>query len=108
MAMDAVLRISETEAKAAELIKEAGDKAKAAIQQAETDAVRRQKEIIQNAKAEAAELLAAAVKAAEEECLPIISQGEGEIAAIRNPDPAKLQEAIKSASERIVRFCGNS
>jgi len=108
LAKEAIGKIKAAEDSGNEKTKKASEDARRLVKAAEADAAEKQKEILQNARQQSERLLDQARAQALAQCKPLITEGDAAIAAIRNPDPAKMDKAVGLVVERIVSGIGNS
>ena len=108
MAKEAVLKVKEAEDLAAELVKDAQEKARTVIAAAERESIEKYRALLKLADAEKDAIVREAVRAAEAECGPLDQEGGAQANQILNPDHSKYEKAVTTVMERIVNQFGNS
>lgn len=107
LAADAVLKVKEAEDNGSEVIKRANEVSKDILKNAEADAQKKCKAILDEAYRMKAEIIEAASKKAAEECNGLILKGDEEKEKVLHPDKAKFDRASDLIVERIVNLNGH-
>lgn len=102
MAIEVVLKVREAEDAGVLAIKNANEKAKQILAEAEKEGSERYKAVIREARSAGDGMIRAAAKEADGENAPLEEKNAAEIKKILNPDSAKFEKAVEIVMERIV------
>ena len=102
MAKEAVIKIKEAEAAAAEIIRNATERSRTISESSLENALAEKELIIKNAERLREENIENAKDKAKAQCVSIIAGEQVEIEKILNPAPDKFKQAVKMLTERIL------
>ena len=102
MAKEAVLKIKQAEERGKEQLRAATEEARQITQSYAQNAAEQREAILIKARHTREGIIAARTKKAEAKCGELAREAEVEKRAILNPGEAKLEQAIKFITERIV------
>jgi V/A-type H+-transporting ATPase subunit G/H len=103
MAKEALIKVKEAEETAAEIVRDAAEKAKLIADAAAASAQAQKAAIIDDALRQKQMILEAAENEANARCAPEIAAAEAEIEKILAPGPDKFERAVNIVAERILQ-----
>ena len=108
MAKEAVLQIKDAEEQAANVLREATERARAVSDSSVSGAEDMALDIMSKARAKREQILKDAEHEANKQSIPLMEACDEDTRKILNPDKGKFELAVKAVTERIVNIHGNS
>lgn len=108
MAIEVVNKIKEAEDAANLLVREANERAKEIIKNADNVGLDKQKQIVNEANQKKQDMIMKAIEDGNAECAPLIADCDAQLAGISNLDKQKMTKTVSLLVERIVNVNGYS